>query len=63
MPTPSLPTHLVMKVWQKALPSVFVISVCGAWGFGELKVHGWTPVPYVWTGLQSLPKTFLNLIF
>ena len=58
MPTPSLPTHLVMKVCQKAAPSVFVISVCGAWAFGELKVHGRTPVPFVRTGLQSLPTTF-----
>ena len=49
MPIPSLPTHLVMKVWQKAPPSVFVILVCGAWGFGVLKVHGRTPVPYVRT--------------
>ena len=24
MPTPPLPTHLVMQVWHKALPSVFV---------------------------------------
>ena len=40
MPTPPLPT----QVWHKALPSVFVIRVSGARRFGELLLHGWTPV-------------------
>ena len=44
MPTPPLPTNLLMQVWQKALPSVFVIGVSGAGRFGELQLHGWTPV-------------------
>ena len=44
MPTPHLPTHLVMQVWHKALPSVFVTWVSNSGRFGELQLHGWTPV-------------------
>ena len=44
MPTPPLPTHLVMQVCHKALPSVCVIWVSGAGRFGKLQLYGWTPV-------------------
>ena len=44
MPTPPLITHLVTQVGHKALPSVFVICVSGAGRFGELQLHGGTPV-------------------
>ena len=44
MPTSPIPTHLVTQVWHEALPSVFVSWVSGAGRFGELQLHGWTPV-------------------
>ena len=46
MPTSPLPPHLVVKVCHKALPSVFLSWVSGAGRFGELQLHGWTPVSW-----------------
>ena len=43
MPTPHLPTQLVMQVWHKAIPSVFVRGVSGAGRLYDLQLHGWTP--------------------
>ena len=41
MPSPHISTHLVMQVWHKALPSVFVVLVSGDGRFGELQLLGW----------------------
>ena len=45
MPTPPQCTHLVTQVWHRALPSVFLTWVSDAGRFGELQLHGRTPVP------------------
>ena len=65
MPTPPLSSNLVTQVWQKALPSVFVIRVSGAGRFGELQLHGWIPVcessPWLCPGLQLAKNNSLLL--
>ena len=60
MPTPPLPTHLVMQVWHGVLLYVFVRWVSGARRLCDLQLHGWTPVWLIldpqtnWMGINKL---------